>query len=734
MDDNVVPQNIIKLLYDKSQDKKQQGCQQLRSLVCSCAASGKELLIKQIIETLKIKFTSSSQLYLKRQGMFAIQTVAEILVKEYPQLAERCVKDLTQPILECLNDKEDKARQYAVECLLQLTKIMKTMILLNFNEIFEYQLGRSAEQDNQIVQAMLLLDAQLKTQVQIAVQEKLYEPGKPCYFNLNSFMTQLQSKLKTRVTYVRQFLLGWIKVLNQCHNNDLYIYFPMILEGIFMMLGESNKEVRNGADVQANEFMKQVEIKVNMDQKVNEQIIEILLKICQMKGNQNNYAKLNSLLWIFEYLRVFQQELEEEQKGKLGLQHSPSNVLKQEEYMRSNTSPISKNQIQSYFGGFESPLRKTILNSLSQILGPILILLSHEEEEIRKAAQKTNELLLKVMDRVKNQSVEFMNIVPTIKEMLTDKKSNTAESALIWMKHLLEIYSESLFPTIEDILTKLIDKLADSESAIVQNIMDVLANISMHNQYFEIVIDKILMMLHKNQDQQEKKGDQIFKKLCSLLNPQQVYFTITAKLLEIYSDNDVLFISNTVQALTNLLISEKELQSLRNILRNLKHEKDEKQRQHNQEIFETLYRTFCYNSMSVITLCLLSEEYELAYNIIISFSEVEVNQYILLEIAQLINVLETPVFIFLRLQLLEYDSHPFLMKCLFGLMMLLPQGPAFNTLRHRLKNVSNAQIQSLQQDKKMETEEFLDIQKLLTQFRDIRLQCINQESKQKDLN
>lgn len=47
-----------------------------------------------------------------------------------------------------------------------------------------------------------------------------------------------------------------------------------------------------------------------------------------------------------------------------------------------------------------------------------------------------------------------MNIVPTIKEMLTDKKSNTAESALIWMKHLLETYSESLFPTIEDILTK----------------------------------------------------------------------------------------------------------------------------------------------------------------------------------------------------------------------------------------------------------------------------------------
>jgi len=49
--------------------------------------------------------------------------------------------------------------------------------------------------------------------------------------------------------------------------------------------------------------------------------------------------------------------------------------------------------------------------------------------------------------------------------------------------------------------------------------------------------------------------------------------------------------------------------------------------------------------MSVITLSLLSEEYELAYKIIISFSEVEVNECILSEIAQLINVLETPVFI-----------------------------------------------------------------------------------------
>jgi vacuole morphology and inheritance protein 14 len=55
--------------------------------------------------------------------------------------------------------------------------------------------------------------------------------------------------------------------------------------------------------------------------------------------------------------------------------------------------------------------------------------------------------------------VEFMEIMPVIKEMLTVKKSNTAESALIWMRNLLQLFSSKLLPTINDVLSKLIEKL-----------------------------------------------------------------------------------------------------------------------------------------------------------------------------------------------------------------------------------------------------------------------------------
>lgn len=56
------------------------------------------------------------------------------------------------------------------------------------------------------------------------------------------------------------------------------------------------------------------------------------------------------------------------------------------------------------------------------------------------------------MDKLKDSSKEFIDIMPTIQKMLKEKNSNTAEKALVWMRHLLQTYSDKLLPTIDDIL------------------------------------------------------------------------------------------------------------------------------------------------------------------------------------------------------------------------------------------------------------------------------------------
>jgi hypothetical protein len=84
----------------------------------------------------------------------------------------------------------------------------------------------------------------------------------------------------------------------------------------------------------------------------------------------------------------------------------------------------------------------------------------------------------------------------------------------------------------------------------------------------------------------------------------------------------------------------------------------------------------------------------------------------LIQIDKLVQLLESPVFTCqpsllsefpvsyrllasnyhvsdLRLQLLEPERYPYLYKCLYGVLMLLPQSSAFAALKNRLNSVNN---------------------------------------------
>lgn len=62
-----------------------------------------------------------------------------------------------------------------------------------------------------------------------------------------------------------------------------------------------------------------------------------------------------------------------------------------------------------------------------------------------------------------------------------------------------------------------------------------------------------------------------------------------------------------------------------------------------------------------------------------------------MQIDKLVQLLESPVFVHLRLQLLDVESphHTPLLKSCYGLLMLLPQSDAFRSLSDRLTTVCN---------------------------------------------
>lgn len=62
--------------------------------------------------------------------------------------------------------------------------------------------------------------------------------------------------------------------------------------------------------------------------------------------------------------------------------------------------------------------------------------------------------------------------MPLLKEMLAEKKStSTSESALKWMKFLLENYNDKILPEFNEIIEKLVEKLCDANVKNVNSII-----------------------------------------------------------------------------------------------------------------------------------------------------------------------------------------------------------------------------------------------------------------------
>ena len=143
--------------------------------------------------------------------------------------------------------------------------------------------------------------------------------------------------------------------------------------------------------------------------------------------------------------------------------------------------------------------------------------------------------------------------------------------------------------------------------------------------------------------------------------------------------------------------------------------------QDGQTFFVALFKSWCYNAVATFSLCLLAQAYEHAYNLLLILyvvrglplnditdffsAELEMTVNMLIQIDKLVQLLESPVFTCkvsrpvlvargaksgsdLRLQLLEPEKYPHLYKCLYGLLMLLPQSSAFAALKNRLNSVS----------------------------------------------
>jgi vacuole morphology and inheritance protein 14 len=504
-----------------------------------------------------------------------------------------------------------------------------------------------------------------------------------------------------------QLIVGWITLLDSVPDISMLDYLPDFLDGLFNMLSDSNREIRQAADSALSDFLRELSLSTVME---FGPIVSILVFQCQSKERLN---RLTAITWLAELI------------------HHP------------------------HSGG------DALLPFHAEVLGAIMWCISDGEMEIRLVAEKTNDDLLSHLKETEGV-FELRPLLETLtSELLNKDDVPTKMAALGWINMLMEKKKADMNEFIESLLPVLLRTLSDPSDAVVLLNLQVLSRISLAQReelgaseeseeaQFQLVLNAILNLFAKDRTLLETRGSLIIRKLCVLLNAQSVYIRLADALVQYETVNGqpanaatLEFVGSMVQTLNLILLTASELHDLRTILaKSLVVKSDNKYRNwtknrmvaaaDHHKVFATLFRCWCHNPVATFSLCLLAQAYDLSFALVKRFSQMEdVSVGFLMQIDKLVYLLESPIFIHLRLQLLDVESkhHAPLLKSIYGILLCLPQGDAFRLLNNRLTTVCNLRDnlglspnQPLPDDE-MKTEEMrqpLSLDKLLSRFDEV---------------
>ncbi|KAK5579174.1 hypothetical protein RB653_008853 [Dictyostelium firmibasis] len=668
-DQSPIPSIVLKNLADKNTDKRKTGAQEIEQLIREHHSNDDQAVIKTIIKQISTEYADSAQGNNKKGGLIGLASVAIGLGTD----AYLYIQEIVPPVLRCFIDHDSRIRFYACESLFNIAKVTRSKILFFFNEIFDVLCKLSSDLDPQVKGGVQLFDRLLKD---IVTESPT--------FDIDKFIPLLKERLYIINPFCRQFLVGWIIVLDSVPNIDMLIHLPKYLDGIFKMLRDQNKEIRNEADKALSEFLRELQTAENVDYG---SMVKTIVPHCI---SSDDFTRLSALTWINEFILVGKEKL--------------------------------------------LPFCPLLLNG-------ILSSLSHQLVNIEKMASLSNINLNKLIFET-NQDFpigEFLNIIT---QHLISNSVQSRLASLNWILMLHSKLSSGISSYLTDLFPPLLKTLSDNSDEVVKLDLKTIAKISDNIELFDKLIQNLVYLFSNDSQLLRTRGNFIIRQLCLFLNPELIFRRFSFILgnnnninndKENSKEINPEFASVMVQTLNLILLTSDECVEIRKNLRSLSTPES-------RDLFSVLYTSWAHSPASLFSLCMLCQVYEHSCDLLSKFTEIEINVNFLMEMDRLVQLLESPKFMALRLQLLEPEKYPSLFKSLYGLLMILPQSSAFETLKNRLTCISSLGVLNLIPKKQNEDGnnsnnneglKEINFNNLLDQFKEIQ---ISHEKFYKDRN
>ncbi|XP_028665523.2 protein VAC14 homolog [Erpetoichthys calabaricus] len=710
--------NIVRALNDKLYEKRKVAALEIEKLVREFVAQNNSTQIKHVIQILATEFALSQHPHSRKGGLIGLAACSIALGKD----SGLYLKELIEPVLACFNDSDSRLRYYACEALYNIVKVARGAVLPHFNVLFDGLSKLAADPDPNVKSGSELLDRLLK--------DIVTESNK---FDLVAFVPLLRERIYSNNQYARQFIISWILVLESVPDINLLEYLPEILDGLFQILGDSSKEIRKMCEVVLGEFLK--EIKKSSPNVKFAEMANILVIHCQGSDDSkltNDLIQLTAMSWMREFIQL---------AGRVMLPYS-SGILTA--VLPCLSYDNHKKNTKEAASACNHSLMKLVTpeDDVEEAMPPSDLSVpddsSCKSREVQDGSLNTSQdsagfsnisFFMPTSAERTSVTLDLDGIVQVLDRHLHDPGTGmmTRIAVLKWLYHLYIKTPRKIFRHTDSLFPVLMKTLSDESDEVILKDLELLAEIASSpagqteasessettdtkselqvpgsakavkpgpksgdcspstpsmNSYFYKFMIKLLRRFSMERKLLDMRGAFIIRQLCLLLNAENIFHSMADILLK---EEDLKFASTMVQTLNTILLTSAELFQLRNQLKDLR-------TQESCALFCCLYRSWCHNPVATVSLCFLTQNYKHAYDLIQKFGDLEVTVDFLIEVDKLVQLIECPIFTYLRLQLLDVENNPYLIKALYGLLMLLPQSQAFQLLSHRLHCVPNPEL------------------------------------------
>lgn len=340
---------------------------------------------------------------------------------------------------------------------------------------------------------------------------------------------------------------------------------------------------------------------------------------------------------------------------------------------------------------------------------------------------KINEILIEIIEKspqeINNYGFVHQEITSILLIGIKNPTNKNKQHLLDWCNTLYNKYEKNIFNDFNIFIKEFIQATPASNHNFFMGMVRFLSNIKMEGDITNIIMQNLIEKLMEEPSLINNESYVIL--ILENLSQKASLATVYESIVDVLGDiKNYSFVSKMINYLNQYLMRYPKAVNFRKSLIN----NDDKE-QHT--LFVKMYKIWAINPISLIIYCVITEHFELAYNIILNLVKVQLDNDYYIHLGTLVQLLESELYDYIRIRLLEPSNNIYLIRALYGILMLLPQGQAFNVLSNRMNNVQTLFVIENGFDNIKEEDDEEEINKFIDIFLNVQKMKREEEDKKK---